>query len=872
MRHVRGWLLRLLGLFRESRLDREFSDELECHLELDIENGVQSGLSREEARRQAVLRLDGIETVKARQHEQRGIPILEALWRDLIYATRQMRSHPGFTATIILTLGLGIGATTAIFTVVNGVLLRPLPYPEPDRLVYVSAILSGEPNFFTYTENYAAFRDRNRTLSTMAAYMSFMANAASGDQSERVDGGLATRSFFELVGAKFALGRNFLPDEDKPGGPPVVILSDGYWRKQFGADASVIGKGVVLDGVSYNVVGVLPRGFRVPHRYGNFDEALWLPFAISGNRAARDEISAYTIGRLKPGATVQQAEADLDRLQQVQLRDGTREKIVVSEWQTEITRDARGTLLIFLCAVGIVLLIACVNVANLLLSRAATRETEIAVRRALGAGRGRIIRQLLTESVVMGLAGGLLGLALAYWGKNLLISFIAPTMPSLDPVSIDGRVLLANIAIGVLTGLAFGLAPALQVSKFDLSRSLKESGRGASEGVAHQRLRGLLVVSEVAVAMLLLSGAGLFVRSFLNLRSVDAGYDSSHILMMRVDLTQSDYKTAAEQSRFYGQALERITNLPGVRSAGIATSPPFSLNSLTANGMVLEGRPPASISVSVVTVSPDYFRTLRIPLLRGRSLLPSDGEDRPSVVLVNESFARQFYPDGRCLGRHIENWAKQNDWITIVGVVRDVRTYLDREIQPEIYRPYMQVGGQQMSVVVRTVGDPMPMAKAVRAQIASVDKMQPTHDVRTLEQAIDESLTQRRVKMLLVVVFGVLALSLGAVGIYGVLSYAVRRRAHEIGVRLALGADRGKILGLVIRNGLGLVTVGTVVGLVASLGLAKLISSELWGVSATDPWTLIAVASVLLSSGFLACLLPGLRAARIDPMSLLRRE
>lgn len=872
MRRVRRWLLRLVSLFRDSCLDREFADELECHLELDIEDGVRSGLTREEARRQAVLRLDGFERVRAQQHDQRGIPTLESLWRDLVYAFRQMRSHPGFTATVILTLGLGIGSTTAIFTVANGVLLRPLPYPEPDRLVYVSAILRGAPNPFTYTKNYAAFKDHNRTLSAMAGYMFFMANATIGGQSERVEGGLATRSFFELLGARPALGRNFLPEEDKPGGSPVAILSDGFWRKQFGEDTSVIGKSIVLDGESYNIVGVLPQGFRVPGRHGSSEFALWLPFAINGNRAARNEIMLCAIGRLRPGATVQQAAADLDRLQHVKLRDGTREKIVVTGWQTEITRDAKRPLLIFLCAVGFVLLIACVNVANLLLSRASTRETEIAVRRAMGAGRSRIIQQLLTESVVMGLAGGLLGLALAYWGKEILITFIAPTLPSLDPILIDWRVLAANIAVGVLTGLAFGMAPALQVSQFDLSRSLKESGRGASEGVSQQRLRSLLVVSEVAVAMLLLSGAGLFLRSFLRLRGVDGGYNCSNILMMRIDLTESAYKTASDQSRFFRQALERITDLPGVRSAGVTTSPPFSLNRVSLNEITLEGQPTASASVSVVTVSPNYFRTLGIPLLHGRYLLPSDREGMPSAVMVNESFARRFYPGGNCIGRRIENWDKQNDWMTIAGVVRDVRTYLEEDAEPEIYPSYLQAGGDHMTVVVRTAGDPMSMSAAVRAQIASVDKTQPVHHVTTLVQAIDESFTPRRVKMLLVVVFGVLALTLGAVGIYGVLSYAVRRRTHEIGVRLALGAGQGKILGMVIKNGLRLVAVGTVAGVAASLGLTKMISSELWGVSATDPWTLIAVASVLVFSGFLACLLPGLHAARIDPMPLLRRE
>jgi len=869
MRRVRRWMLRLVSLFRDSRLDREFADELECHLELDIEDGVRAGLTREEARRQAVLRLDGIERVRAQQHDQRSFPTLESLWRDLVYAFRQMRSHPGFTATVILTLGLGIGATTAIFTVVNGVLLRPLPYPEPERLTYVGAILLGRPTPFTYVWDYSAFRDHNRTLSPIAGYMTFEANLSHASRSERIMGGLATRSFFELLGVRPALGRSFLPEEDKPGGLPVAILSDEFWRDEFRADPSVIGSSVVVDGRSYNIVGVLPRGFRVPDRYrSRRDFALWLPFAIQGKSAARNEIMLRTVGRLRHGATLQQAAADLDRLKQGRIL----QKIVVSDWQTEIARDARTSLLIFLCTVGFVLLIACANVANLLLSRAATRETEIAVRRALGAGRGRIIRQLLTESVAMGLAGGLVGLALAYWGKTLLISFIAPTLPEVNPISIDWRVLLANIAVGVITGLAFGLAPALQVSGFDLSSSLKESGRSASEGTSHHRLRNLLVVSEVAVAMVLLSGAGLFLKSFLRLQRVDGGYNSSHVLMVQIDLTKADYKAAADQSRFFRQALERISDLPGVRSAGITSSPPFSSYSSMVDGITMEGQAPIAAEVMVANVSPDYFRTLGIPLLRGRYLLPSDREGMPSAVLVNESFARRFCPDGNCLGKHIQNWDKENDWMTIEGVVRNVRTYLEQEDEPEIYPSYLQAGGEHMSVVIRTAGDPMSMASAVRAQIASVDKAQPPHDITTLERALDENLTPRRVKMLLVVVLGVLALTLGAIGIYGVLSYSVRCRSHEIGVRLAFGADRGQIVGMVIRSGLGLVAVGAAIGLAASLGLAKLISSELWGVSATDPWTLIAVAVVLVASAFVACLLPGLRAARLDPMPLLRRE
>jgi predicted permease len=873
MRRARVWFRRVLSLFQRGRLDREFAEELESHLQLHVGDGIRSGLSPEEARRQAVLRLGGIEPVKERQRDRRGLPFLESLGRDLAYAARMMRSHPGFTATVILTLGLGIGATTAIFTVVNGVLLRPLPYLQPDRLVYVSETLGGRPNPFTYTRDYAAFRDHNRTLSQIAGYMFFAANFTRGDRSERITGGLATRSFFDLLGVQPALGRNFLPEEDSPGGPPVAILSGEFWRNRLGADPSVVGRSVILDGRSYNIVGVLPRGFRVPGQYGgDYTFALWLPFAITQNRAARNEIMLCAVGRLKPGATLQQVRADLDALQQVKLRRGIQKGIVVSEWQNEITHGVRRSLLIFLCAAGFVLLMACINVANLLLSRAATREREMGIRRAIGAGRRRILQQLLTESALFGLLGGMLGLAFAYWGKSILVAFLAPNLPSLDPILIDRGVLFFNISVAVLTGIAFGLAPALQTSNFDVMRSLKESGRGSSDGRSPQRIRSMLVVSEVALAMVLLSGAGLFLKSFFRLRSVDGGYKSDHILMMTLDLTASKYKTATDQTEFFRQALERIGELPGVLAAGVTTSPPFSLYSYTLSGVILEGQPEASTSVDVAIVSPDYFRILGIPLVRGRIFSPVDRDGSPSVVVVNESFARRFYPNGDCLGKRIQNWDKENDYKTIVGVVGDVRTYPEDEAPPEIYCPYLQTAGTHMTIVVRTAGDPLLMSAAVRSRIAAVDNTQPPHDITTMEQAIDEHFTPRRVKMQLVVVFAVLALILGVVGIYGVLSYTVRRRTHEIAVRLALGAEPTRIIGMVMSRGMGMIASGIGIGLAASLALTRLISGELWGVSATDPWTLAAVALVLVASGLAACLMPALRAARADPMASLRRE
>lgn len=871
MRRARAWCQRILGIFRKERLDRDFAKELESHLQFDIEDGIRSGLSAEEARRQALRRLGGIEPVREAQRDRSGIPVLENLARDLAYAVRTMRSHPGFTAAVILTLALGIGATTAIFTVVNGVLLRPLPYPEPDRLVYVDGILDGSPDYYTYTEDYSAFRDRNRTLSQIAGYWFFQANFTRGDRAERVTGGLATRSLFELLGVHFRLGRNFLPEEDAPGGPAAVILAHDFWRNQFGADPSVIGKGIVLGDERYNVVGVLPADFRLPGRQGEEKFTLWAPFAIDGKQAARKQFFLCAVARLRPGVTIQQATADLQALKQKKLRAGHKHGYVVSPWQTEITERVRASLLIFAGAVACLLLIACVNVANLLLSRAATREKEVAVRRALGAGRGRIIQQLLTESALMGLLGGLFGLALAYSGKDLLLALLAPNLPVLDPILLDRRVLLFNVAVALVTGIGFGLAPALEMSRCGLTGSLKESGR-ASEGGPRRRLRGTLVVSEVAMATLLLSGAGLLSRSFLRLHAVDPGYSPDHVLTMTVDLTVSKYPTTAAQSMFFQRAIEGIAHVPGVVFAGVATTPPFASYFEGLPEITLEGRSTAETRVFTVTVSPDNFRVLGIPLVQGRYLTDGDRQGAPTAVLVNEFFVRRFYPDGNCLGTRIRNWHNDKDWMTIVGIVRNTRTYPEQDPEPTIYPSYLQEDCPHMNLMVRTAGEPMALAAAVRSAIARVDSTQPPYDITTLEDATTEHFGPRRVKMALVVAFAALALALGAIGIYGVLSYSVRRRTHEIGIRLALGAGQGRMLAQVVRSGLALAAAGIAIGLAGSLWLMRFISSELWGVTPTDPWTFAVVASVVASTAFAACLIPALRAARLDPILALRHE
>jgi len=807
--------------------------------------------------------------------------LLETLTRDLAYAARMLRRNPGFTATVVLTLGLGIGTTTAIFTVVNAVLLRPLPYPEPDRLVYI-AMSFGDPgdHAFSYTQDYAAWKSHSRTLSQIAGYTSFQANFTGGGEAERISGGYATMSLFPLLGVQAMMGRTFLPEEDRPGGPPVAILSHAFWKRRFGGDPAVIGKALTLDANTYTVVGVLPATFLIPDRHES-DYDLWVPFAISETGKAK-AIMLQVIGRLKPGIGIGAVRSDLEPLMQ-QFRRGRKRSVVVSDWHEKVAGGARRSLLIFLCAVSFVLLIACVNVANLLLSRAAAREKEMAVRRALGAAKGRVVQQLLTESMLLGLLGGIVGLALAFWGKNLLIAWISRNLPALDPIRLDYRILAFNLALGLLTGVAFGLAPALQASKVQLNESLKEAGRSAADGHSGHRLRNLLVVFEVALAMVLLCGAGLLLKSFLRMRGIDPGFRSDRILTLNVNLTLSQYPKPLDQTRFFQQAIERIKVLPGVQAVGAGTSIPLGGYSMTVSGMTIEGKPDADVASSLVMVSPDFLRTLTIPLVQGRYFGGSDREGSPSVVMVNESFAHRFFPGENCLGKRIQNPARKTDWMTIVGVVRDIRPWAQVAAAPEMYLSYLQAEqvhlrmtggemGSEMGLAIRTAGDPMSLAAAVRSQLALIDKSQPPHDVKTLDERRAGSLAPRRVNMLLVVTFAALALILGSIGIYGVVSYSVGRRTHEIGIRMALGARQGQILGMVLRNGLGLIAAGVAIGLLASAALTRLISSELWGVSATDPWTFAAVICVLAASGSAACLLPAWRAARVDPTRALRYE
>jgi putative ABC transport system permease protein len=683
----------------------------------------------------------------------------ETLLQDLRYGLRWLRRNPGFAAVAVVTLALGIGATTAIFTVVNAVLLRPLPYPHPEELVYVQKNLPppyGGINPYAGNREYVAWRNQSRTLSQIAAYMYSWFNLTRGGEPERVTSGIATASFFSLLGLHPVVGRLFLPQEDRPGGPPVVILSYALWKRRFGGDPSVVGRGLNLDDKTYTVVGVLPATFVIPDQY-RIDYALWVPLAESETGAGPFRI-VRVIGRLKPGVALATARSELDTILQSMLRGRIKMSVVLSPWQEQITEKSRLSLLLFLGAVGFLLLIACVNVANLLLSRAATRQKEIAVRLTVGAGKTRIVRQLLTESALLALLGGLLGLALARGAKDLLVAFISPNLPALEPVTLDYRVLGFCLALALATGLAFGLAPALQASRVSLNEVLKEAGRSASEFRSGTLLRNLLIVCETALAMVLLVGAGLLFRSFLRVRGIDPGFKSEHTLSLAIDLTPSKYPTPKDQARFFQQVIEGIKRIEGVQLVGASGCPPLGNRLNSVSDLAVEGRS-EKISIAFVSnVSPDYFRTMKIPLKQGRYFGEGDRDGSPSVAIVNESFARRYFPNEMCLGRRVENWVHKNDWLTIVGVVGDVRGWVEREPNPEIYLPYLQAGEPYMTLLVHTAGNPMLWAGAVRRQIASVDKDQPPHDLASLDELRAGSFTSRRVNMLLLGAFATLGL------------------------------------------------------------------------------------------------------------------
>ncbi|HSB12386.1 MAG TPA: ABC transporter permease [Blastocatellia bacterium] len=819
---------------------------------------------------------------------------METLIQDVRYGSRLLIKRPGFTLVAVLALALGIGANSAIFSVVNGVVLQALPYKDPDRLMMVwnrrplFQGQAGSPEFPVSAADFIDWRDRNRSFEQIAAFHTQPMNLTASGEPESLGGVRASASLFPLLGVEAKLGRTFAPGEDQPGAGRVVLISYGLWERRFGSDPDIVGQQINLNDEPYTVIGVMPRGFQFP-RKGELPAGfqfprqadLYTPLAWTPAQAAnrgRDYLAV--VARLQPDVTVTQAQVEMDGIaeqlkQQYPQNNAKKEVFIVSLHQQAVGK-VRAALLVLLGAVAFVLLIACANVANLLLARAASRQKEIAIRTALGASRIRIIRQMLTESVLLSLAGGVFGLLLSLWGIDVLLAISPSNLPRVDSISVDARVLAFTFVISLITGIVFGLAPAVQASKPDLGDALKEGGRASSVGFRHNRFRSVLIVSEVALALVLLVGAGLMIRSFVRLLNVDTGLDSNNVLTVDVGLPRGKF-TGQQQVAFFQQTIERLQNLPGVESAGAVYPLPLS-GAEEGMGFGIEGRQAPTgeaFNAGPRWVSPDYFKAMRISVVAGREFTDRDTSDAPRVVVINEAMSRRYWLDEDPLGKRIafDGTNAGPNWRQIIGVVRDVRhTSLDSAPKPEIYIPFPQFPSFFMTLVVRTTGDPLSLVGAIRGEVLAIDKNQPISNVHTMEQLVSDSVAQRRFNMLLLGVFGAVALVLSAVGIYGVMSYSVAQRTHELGVRMALGAQTSNLVALVVRQGMVLALFGVGVGLAAAFALTRLMSSLLYGVSTTDPLTYSLIGLLLAGVALLACYLPARRATKVDPMVALRYE
>ncbi len=814
---------------------------------------------------------------------------MHTLWQDIRYGMHMLLKSPSFTLVAVVALALGIGANTAIFSVVNAVLLRPLPYKNPERLVMMwqTNLRQGIGQDSVAAPNFLDWREQSQSFEHMAAYRGQSFNLTVGDKPEQLPGAVVSASFFQVLGVKAALGRLPQTEVDQPGGNLVAVLSHGLWQRHFGADPNLIGKPLTLNGESFTAVGIMPPGFKYPLD----DTEVWalskravpeLPITIPGiddPLTLRGATYLKVIARLKPGVSLTQAQAEMatvsHRLEQYEDNEGVGVKII--PLQEQLVGDSRLVLLVLLGVVGFVLAVACANVANLLLARAAVRQKEIAIRHALGASRWRLARQLLTESVLLSVIGGVLGLVLAWWGIDLLMASIPEEIPRVKEVSLDPYVLGFTFAVSVLTGVLFGLAPALGASKPDLNSVLKEGGRTSTESIRRNRVRSLLVVSEVALALVLLVGAGLMMQSFLRLSEVNPGFNPENLVTAGLWLPQFKYPEDAQQVAFYTKLLERVAQLPGVSSSAAISVLPLTGSNVSTSPRV-EGRPEPDegerSEVQLRSVSPGYFRTMGIPLLQGRDFSTRDDEDAQGVVVISEAGARRLFGSkDAAMGERLDYVGDMeiHSWSEIVGVVGDVHeSGLDQEATAEVYAPYRQLPSAFMSVVTRSALDPTNLTNAIRREVQAIDKDQPILEARTMNERIAESIAARRFSMQLFAVFAGIALVLAVVGIYGVMSYTVARRTHEIGIRMALGAGRGDVLHMVVGQGMILAAVGISIGVIAAFALTRVISSMLYGVSATDPVTFVGVAMLLTIVALVACYIPARRATKVDPMVALR--
>jgi predicted permease len=888
MRWLNVLSARLRALFQREAVIRDIDEELRLHIELETEANIRQGMSPIDARREALKAFGNTGRIKDVAYQVRGGGMLEALLQDIRYGARVLAKHKGFTIVAVLTLALGIGANTAIFSVVNELLLRPLPYRDADRLVMLWEVNpSGRRNNSTSRGNFLGWRGQSASYEGVAAFFDTrLGLTGSGGEPEELSAQLATPELFQVLGVTPILGRTLAAEDGGPKAQNVAVLGHGLWQRRFGGDPAIVGKSITLNATPFTVVGVLPENFQwhISSRSGTGKPAeIWVPLDMPTEGSSLYGRFLSVVARLKPGVSVEQAATELRTIHARLVQDSPDHN---TGWGAEVVPlreqfvgNVRPALLILLGAVGLVLLIACANVANLLLSRAAAREKEIALRTALGASRMRVIRQLLTESVLLALLGSALGLLIAWWGMGALVAISPRDLINLEGVHINLTVLGWTLAVTLATGIIFGLVPALEATRLNLNDALKEGGKGTGgQGARSRRLRGALVVAEVALALVLLVSAGLLIKSFIRLQKINTGFNTENVLTMVVRLPDGKYNEDPKVITFFRQAMERVRALPGVRQAGMVNFLPLYGGLGSATDFTIEGKPAPppgqELTTSVRAADAGYFGAMDIPLLRGRNFTDiEDGEAR-HVVIISESLAKKYFPGEDPLGKRIDvdMFDKPNP-TEIIGIVGDVRyDSLTDEARPTAYFPHPELTYSFMTLAIRTSGDPAELAPAVRRELAAIDPDQPVSDVRTMTQVMADTVARPRFNTLLLGLFAGLATLLAAIGIFGVMNYSVTLRTRELGLRMALGAQPGRVLMLVLRQGLWLTLVGIAVGLVGAVALTRLMSSLLFGVTATDPVTFAVIALLLLIVSLIACYIPARRATRIDPMIALRYE
>jgi predicted permease len=881
-------LFRLRALWRRNQEESDLNDELRFHFEKQVEKFRLAGISEEEARRRARLLFGGHEQIKEDIREARGVGFVENTCQDLRYAARQLRANPVFAVVIVLTLALSIGANSAIFSVIHGVLLQPLPYRQPDRLMRIFPSNATYPRFVLNPFDLRDFRTRSKSFEGMAGYARGDMQLSGSSEPTRLTGVGITSGYFRVLGLTPELGHEFDGKDEIPGNGQEVILSDRIWRSDFGATPDILGRRITLNGQPYTVVGVMPSGTAHPGNeyqplvYGqNVD--VWWPFTFQGDPANRGSHYMEGIARLKSGVTPAQAQAELNIIMTQLSHEHEGDvgwNILIVPLSREIVGTSRSLLLVLLGAVAMVLLIACANAANLMLTRATARQREIAVRVALGAPRSRVVRQLLIESLLIASIGGTLGLLLAFAGVRTMVSLLPANFPRAHDIHVSAPVFLFTLLISVGTGVLFGLAPALQACRIDPKEGLHNGSRGATSGARQGRLRNALVISEVSLACVLLIGAGLMLRSFLNLLHLDPGFQTDHIITAMLSLPYERYKTPQSLIHFYEELPRGIRSLPAVESVGLGSDIPWTGYDDNAGGFTIEGRHPQpheEFHARYHMATSGYFRALGIPLLRGRFFSDADKSDSPLVLIINHAMAEKYWPGEDAVGKRLtfEDHPKDKDWITIVGVVGDVKDQPNSPgAEPAFWWPFLQggYGSPDLLLAIRSTSDPHLLLNAIRQQVARLDPTLAVADIRTMDQIVTASVSTPRFAFLLVGLFGALAMVLAAIGIYGVIAYSVSQRTAEFGLRMALGAQRFDVLRLVLLQAGKLIFAGTAAGMLLALALAQALRSLIYQVSPADPLTFAAIGIAVVLIAILAGYTPARKATQADPMTALRAE